>query len=260
MVPSPDAPPVDAFSLATDAFLLDVDGTILDIAAAPEAVHVPESLRDTLIRLQAETNGATALVSGRKLDALDSLFAPHRMTAVGCHGAEWRVRAGEPVVIRTLPLSTESKQDFLSAAVGLPPIRIEDKDFTLAFHYRSAPELGPELKARLRQALVPYASELRLLQGKLVFEIKPWNFDKGEAVRELMRGAPFSGRRPVFLGDDTTDEDAFSVVRELGGIGISVGRPMTHADYMLPDPEAARELLAAIVARRSDSAPSSKIS
>jgi trehalose 6-phosphate phosphatase len=245
---SSNAPPIHAFPLDTDAFLLDVDGTIIDIAPTPDAVRVPESLKRTLARLQSKTRGAIALVSGRKLATLDSLFVPLAFAAVGCHGAEWRIKPGEPVAFRARPLSPDVKQAFLSAIADRTQIRIEDKRYTLAFHYRSAPELGPEIKARLNRALTPYASELRLLQGKLVLEVKPRGFDKGEVIRALMQHQPFAGRRPVFLGDDTTDQDAFTAVRELGGTGISVGRQMVDAEYMLPDPQTARDWLAAAAA------------
>ena len=243
----PNAPPPNAFSLGTDAFLLDVDGTIIDIAPTPDAVHVPESLKQTLSRLQKGTDGAIALVSGRKLETLDSMFAPLALAAVGCHGAEWRLGPDHPIEFRARPLPQETKQVLLSAVRGMSQIRIEDKGYTLAFHYRGAPELGAELEKRLGHAIVPYAPELRLLHGKLVLEVKSHDFDKGEAIRALMRNKPFKDRRPIFLGDDTTDRDAFAAVCEMGGIGISVGRPMTDAVFMLPDPQATRDLLAAIV-------------
>ncbi len=245
---SPIAPPADAFQLGTDAFLLDVDGTIIDIAPTPDTVQVPETLKLTLACLKEKTGGATALVSGRELVALDRLFAPLALSAVGCHGAEWRVQPDRPIEFRSRPLAQEIKQSFLSAVAGMPRIRIEDKCYTLAFHYRGAPELGSEIEERLERAIVSYASELRLLPGKLVVEVKPRNFDKGEVIRALMRRAPFERRRPVFLGDDTTDQDAFTAVRELDGIGISVGQPMADAEYMLPDPQNARNWLAAVVA------------
>ena len=243
---SPPPPGIDAFSLCSDALLLDVDGTILDIAATPEAVCVPQSLKHTLSRLQAETGGATALVSGRTILALDLLFAPLALAAVGCHGAEWRIEPGRPAEFRAEPLPLQAKQDLLSAIPTAPQIRIEDKRYTLAIHYHAAPELGPLIEAQLVRALEPYTADLRLLHGKLVFEVKPRGFDKGEVTRALMLRPPFAGRRPVFLGDDTTDQDAFAAVRELGGAGISVGRPMVDAEYMLPDPQAARDWLRAI--------------
>jgi trehalose 6-phosphate phosphatase len=210
-------------------------------------VHVPPSLKQTLAHLREQTAGATALVSGRELAVLDRLFAPLTLAAIGCHGAEWRPHPHDAIEMRSPPLSDEIRQALLAIVAHEPQIRVEDKRCTLAFHYRAAPERGPELKERLTRCLEPFASGLRLLHGKLVLEVKPSGFDKGEAIRLLMREAPFAGRRPVFLGDDATDEDAFAAARQMGGIGISVGRSMADAQSMLPDPAAARAWLAALV-------------
>jgi trehalose 6-phosphate phosphatase len=228
-----------------DAFLLDVDGTILDIAETPEDVIVPESLKSSLARLQEKTDGAIALVSGRRIADLDGLFAPLGLAAIGCHGAEWRTVPGAQVTLRAPPLSTRVSNALRAAVANMSGLRIEEKFYALAFHYRRAPELGPELEARLHSAAQPY-SGLRLLRGKMVVEVKSGRFDKGEAVESLMRLQPFAGRRPVFLGDDTTDEDAFAEVHALGGLGISVGREMPDAELMLPTPEAARQWLAGV--------------
>jgi trehalose 6-phosphate phosphatase len=233
------------FSLARDAFLLDVDGTILDIAPTPEAVRLPASLRETLARLQRDA--AVALVSGRAVAALDTLFAPLVLPAIGAHGAEWRPQMEGPVESRRPTLAEEVKRAFRESIADLPRVRIEDKAYTIAFHYRSAPERKNDLENRLKRIVASFP-ELKLLHGKSVIELKARDFDKGEAILDLMRTPAFADRRPVFLGDDTTDEDAFAAVRELGGVGISVGRPMPDTELMLPNPRAARLWLAALVA------------
>ena len=235
------------FSLAGDAFLLDVDGTILDIAPSPEEVRVPSSLKRTLALLIAESGGAVALVSGRGIDVLDRLFAPLVLVAIGCHGAEWRTEPDGPVAARAQPLSDDFKRGLLSLVADEPRIRIEDKHYTLAFHYRRAPDREAALQERLRRYIAPYSTELLLLRGKSVLEVKARSFDKGEAIEALMQRPPFAGRRPVFFGDDTTDEDAFAAVRELRGVGISVGRNMPDADLMVPTPRAVRLWLARLV-------------
>ena len=234
------------FSLSRDAFLLDVDGTILDIAPTPEAVRVPPSLRATLMLLQRETGGAVALVSGREIAVLDRLFAPLVLAAIGSHGAEWRPDPEGPAEGRRARLDERIKLAAMELVGDLPRVRIEDKGYTVAFHYRSAPELKAVLEGRLRSLTAQFA-ELRLLQGKCVVELKANDFDKGEAIRELMLTPNFVHRRPVFLGDDTTDEDAFAAARDLGGIGISVGRPMPDTELMLLNPRAARLWLARLV-------------
>ena len=244
----PVGPRRHGFSLSRDAFLLDVDGTILDIAPTPEAVRVPPSLRETLLLLQRETGGAMALVSGREIAALDRLFAPLILAAIGSHGAEWRPDPDRPAEGRRARLDERIKRASMELVRDLPRVRIEDKGYTIAFHYRNAPECKTILEERLRR-LATASPELRLLHGKCVVELKASDFDKGEAIQALMRTANFAHRRPIFLGDDRTDEDAFAAARDLGGIGISVGRPMPDTELMLSNPRAARLWLARLVGK-----------
>jgi trehalose 6-phosphate phosphatase len=239
----PRAPNAETVLPDGDALLLDVDGTIVDVASTPDTVAVPEPLKHSLSRLQEKTGGAIALVSGRRIADLDNLFAPLILAAIGCHGAEWRTTPGHAVAMRAAPLSARLGNALRAAVADLPGLRIEEKFYAVAFHYRQSPGIGPELEARLARTAAAFP-ELRLLHGKMVLEVKSGHFDKGEAVGALMQLKPFAGRRPIFLGDDTTDEDAFAEVRALGGLGISVGRQMPHAERMLPGPEAARQWLA----------------
>src|ERR1700719_2940640 len=93
------------------AILLDIDGTLLDLAATPREVWVPPGLADTLNRLIERTSGALALVSGRSLDDIDLIFAPALFPAVGGHGAEMRLTGdGEAVVSRAPQMDRELKR------------------------------------------------------------------------------------------------------------------------------------------------------
>lgn len=237
-------PQISEVSVARDAFLLDIDGTLLDIAATPESVRVPAPLKATLAILQQATDGALALVSGRPLSAIDQLFAPLSLAAIGCHGAEWRKAADATTEFRAQPLAVAVRTALLRAVSDIPGILVEDKGYTLAFHYRRVPEQKNMLGTRLAEVIKPFDSELCLLQGKSVFEVKPCVFDKGEAVAALMNVPPFAGRRPVFAGDDHTDEYALAVVHRMGGLGISVGRKLPQAERMLSAPYAVRSWLA----------------
>jgi trehalose 6-phosphate phosphatase len=238
------APPqLSEFSFARDALLLDIDGTLLDIAPTPESVRVPAALKVTLTILQQSAQGALALVSGRPLSTIDRLFAPLSLAAIGCHGAEWRKRAGDDPECRAEPLTTEVRGALLAAVSDLPEIKIEDKGYTLAFHYRGSPDRKRLLEKRLAAQVGSQNSDLCLLHGKAVFEVKPRSFDKGEAIAALINVPPFAGRRPVFAGDDHTDEYALAVVANMGGVGISVGRKLPGAQRMLPAPYAVRSWL-----------------
>lgn len=231
---------------ARDAILLDVDGTILDIAAAPQDVHVPAPLRRSLARLIASTNGATALVSGRTLATLDSLFAPLRIAAIGCHGAEIRRSPHGANQTRVSPLPATLRLALSDIHDLEPRIRIEDKTFALAFHFRGARDREEDLLALLRRRITPFAGEYALLHGKSVFEVRPRTCNKGEALRALMQSSPFTGRRPVFFGDDKTDEDAFAVLPEFAGLGVTVGRRAQNAAFMVHTPHDVRRWLAAL--------------
>lgn len=208
------------------AILLDVDGTILDLAPTPREVFVSHELRDTLGRLWKHTGGAVAFVSGRPVTELDLIFSPLQLPSIGGHGAELRTVPGAiPEAPRLPPLDARIKREFAKIAEAGPGIILEDKGYSLALHYR----LAPEKERVVREAATKIAASLpaaliELLPGKLVLEIKQTGFTKATAVRELMTYQPFSGRRPIFIGDDVTDLGVFEVLPVFDGISISVGR------------------------------------
>jgi trehalose 6-phosphate phosphatase len=207
------------------AFLLDVDGTILDLAATPREVFVPAELRQTLARLRDRSNGAIAFVSGRLIEELDLIFAPLTLPAVGGHGAEFRLTADGDIVDQVLKLPTKVKQRFAIIAEEGPGIIVEDKGVSIALHYRLAPEKENYVRRAALNVIEDLALDnLELLPGKFVVEIKQRGFNKATAVRALMRHPPFKGRKPVFIGDDLTDEPVFPVIPDFGGRGFSVGR------------------------------------
>jgi trehalose 6-phosphate phosphatase len=246
-------------SLASDlrecAILLDIDGTILDIAPAPQEVWVPPALRHTLGRLQELTGGAVALVSGRPLDDIDLIFAPLQLAAIGGHGAEMRPVPGTPPQTRVGSLSTELKRKLATITELGPGILIEDKGYSLALHYRLAPEHGPALRAAVARicARLP-AGSVEILPGKLVVEVKPTGVSKALAVSELMTYPPFADRHPIFIGDDTTDEPVFGVIPGFAGLGFSVGRIVPGVNGHFDKPEDVRSWLARIVADHGDRA------
>lgn len=206
------------------ALFLDVDGTLLEIAATPDAVRVPAALRNTLELASQRERGALALISGRTLASLDELFAPTAFPAAGQHGLERRNFAGEiwraAVNQDALEVARTRLQELQTLHRGL---LLEDKHRALALHYRHAPNLARMLYdevSLLQQQLAPH---LQLKPGKCVLELLPSGYSKRTAIEAFMREAPFSGRIPVFVGDDVTDEDGFAAVNDLGGYSIRVG-------------------------------------
>lgn len=219
----PSPPPLT--DLKRHAILLDIDGTLLDLAATPRAVFVSPSLRQTLSHLREQTGGAVALVSGRPLEELDLLFAPLQLSAIGGHGAEMRLDSHAAVAFPKLPaLDTGTKRRFATIAELGPGLLLEDKGYSLAVHYRLAPDLGILVRAKAAELLASHHGEpIEILHGKAVLEIKRIGVTKATAVRELMKHPPFKDRRPIFIGDDLTDWPVFSIMPEFGGMAVSVG-------------------------------------
>jgi trehalose 6-phosphate phosphatase len=246
---SPDTVPVPRSlvpHLSESAILLDIDGTLLDLAPTPREVWVPPGLSKTLNRLLMRTSGALALVSGRSLNDIDLIFAPEQFPAVGGHGAEMRLSTdSEAVATHAPPMDKELKRRLAAIAKLSPGILLEDKGYSLALHYRLAPHAEKAIyeAVALIRADLPNAP-IEVLPGKCVCEIKHSGFNKATGVRELMTHEPFKGRRPIFIGDDVTDEAVFGIMPDLGGLAFSVGRRALGVAGHFDEPRDVREWLA----------------
>ncbi len=228
------------------AILLDIDGTLLELMPTPREVWVPPGLSRTLNRLVAQTSGALALVSGRSLNDIDLIFAPDQFPAVGGHGAEMRLASdSEAVASHAPPMDKELKRRLAAIAKLSPGILLEDKGYSLALHYRLAPHAEKAIYAAvsLIRADLPNAP-IEVLPGKLVCEIKHSGFTKATGVRELMTHEPFRGRRPLFIGDDVTDETVFAIMPDMNGLAFSVGRRARGVDGHFDAPSDVRAFLA----------------
>ena len=235
------------------AILLDIDGTILDLAPSPQQVWVPTGLRQTLARLDELTGGALALVSGRSLGDIDLIFSPLELAAIGGHGAELRPVAGAEATRCAPQLGSALKRRLAAVSEFGPGILAEDKGYSLALHYRLAPEKADAVRAAVEQICADSPpGTVEILPGKLVVEVKPAGVNKATAVSELMRCGPFAGRRPIFIGDDITDEPVFGVIAQLGGLGFSVGYLAPGANGHFDKPESVRTWLARIAHHGQD--------
>jgi trehalose 6-phosphate phosphatase len=230
------------------ALFLDVDGCLIDFADAPDAVVVPESLVAALAAWQQRLDGALALVSGRSVATLDTLFNGwNAFPAAGLHGLEHRgadgVLCGPPAPPAALAdIAAEAQR----VAVKHPGALVEAKGPNLALHWRGAPEAGQALRALATSAL-PRLPGYRLQPGDHVVELRPGGeSDKGSAIAAFLDEPPFRGRVPVFFGDDLTDERGFATVNARGGISVLVGhRADSAARHALRDPGEVRTWLAA---------------
>jgi trehalose 6-phosphate phosphatase len=241
----------DNLPLSGIALFLDVDGTLLEIAASPREVSVCDDLRQRLRALSLAAGGAVALVSGRALADLDSLFAPLTLPSAGLHGFEHRGVSGDH---RRRPLPSAAALATARDAMSQLARRhtglfVEDKQFALALHYRGAAQLENTVVTAMRDIAALVADELELQRGKMVVELRPVGATKAQAVAAFLEEAPFAGRLPVFIGDDLTDEPAFELVNRLGGLSVVVNaaRP-SAARASLPDVTSVHEWLAELQA------------
>jgi len=249
---TPDAVPVPHLlvpHLSRTAILLDIDGTLLDLMPTPREVWVPPGLSKALNGLLEKTSGAMALVSGRSLNDIDLIFAPDQFPAVGGHGAEMRLSSDSgAVATHAPPLDMELKRRLATIAKLSPGILLEDKGYSLALHYRLAPRAEKAIyeAVSLIRADLPNAT-IEVLPGKCVCEIKHSGFTKASGVRELMTREPFRGRRPLFIGDDVTDETVFAIMPDFDGLAFSVGRRAQGVDGHFDAPSDVREFLARLL-------------
>lgn len=244
-LPQPPAPGTDSGW----ALFLDIDGTLLDFAQEPDDVSVSAQLQHDLHRIHDRLQGAVALLSGRPLAQLDSLFAWHMRAAAGLHGDELRTSDAREFSTGDNSVLVRVRKQATSLAAGASGIRLEDKQRALALHYRGVP--GAQATAeRIAATLLQQAgNDYTLQRGNDVIELKRAGVDKGRALDALMSQPPFLGRTPWMLGDDLSDEHAFRAVNAGGGVSVVVGpRRPTEARFELADPVAARAWLHALEA------------
>jgi len=252
--PSPRAfapPPLSADS----ALFLDIDGTLVAVVDDPRLARVDADLVAALPRLRARLDGAVALVTGRAIADADRIFPGLSLPLAGQHGCERRdALATVHTPVQRSETILRLRERLATAVAACPGVRLEDKGLTLAMHYRSAPAFATEIARAAALALDEidrdriYVAE----RGNMRLELRPRACDKGCAIAEFMQEPPFAGRRPVFIGDDDTDEAGFAVVDALSGWSIKVGREASRAQYRLADISAVHAWLLALIASPAD--------
>lgn len=231
--------------------LLDFDGTLCAFEADPGAVTLPDSRRDALVKLQSRAT--IGIVSGRRLADVRDRVALDRIIVAGLHGLEIE-GLGERYVHPDLEKSREAvaavREALRAAAGGIPGAFVEDKEASVALHFREADAAGQRSALEAFAAAAdPYLStaRLRLLRGSYVLELLPnidWN--KGHAVAWILERLA-RDRAPLFtvyIGDDVTDQDAFTVV-ERDGMAIAASDRVT-ANVHLDGPVGVERFLHAL--------------
>jgi trehalose 6-phosphate phosphatase len=226
------------------AWFLDLDGTLIGFASSPAGVRIDRLLRELIEDLHSSAGRAVALITGRSIADVDSLFPDARLAVAGLHGIERRNASGRRRRHRFPTHRLDPvRRAFDAAAARHSRLLVEDKGASIALHYRRAPRLGGYVHRLARGMVAQLGTAYCQQAGKRVVEIRPAGRDKGIAIREFMREPPFRGRTPVFLGDDATDEYGFALVNRLGGYSVKVGPGRTVASWRLRDVRAVRAWL-----------------
>jgi len=232
----------------TWCLFLDVDGTLIELTDSPLDTFVDAALKALLGEVAERLGGALALVSGRTIEYLDALFSPLRLPAAGLHGVERRKASGVMHGASFVDSQLDRARIALKALVEAHPgALLEDKGRSVAVHFRMAPEAEAAMLEGVRYAALPLGSNYHIQGGNMMLEIKPRGFDKASAIKAFMHEPPFSGRRPVFVGDDLTDQSGLKTVEDQGGISIAVGCRV-QGQYRLANAAAVRAWLQGIAA------------
>jgi trehalose 6-phosphate phosphatase len=203
------------------ALFLDFDGTLVELADTPDTIRVSPGLKPMLERLRHRLDGRLALVSGRSLADLERHLPLHGVAFSGSHGLELRLADGT-----RLPLSVPIGLDDVRAkvehfAAPIPGLIVEGKPAGIALHYRRAPDQAERAGAFM--TALARERGFSVQRGDMVVELRPTGATKGDALKAFMSEPEFAGARPLFVGDDLTDEHAFAAAAALGGAGILVG-------------------------------------
>ncbi len=220
-------------SLKDKSVFLDFDGTLVDIAPAPDAILVPGELRGRLAALQQATDGAVAIVSGREVADIETWLPDFTGPVAGGHGSHLRTADGS---MECVDIDTSRLGAIQNAIAGFadasPGLIAEMKTAGCVLHYRQNPDLGRDAGNFVADLIASYP-EFAAEQAKMAIEIKATGVSKANAVETLMAAPPFAGRTPLFAGDDVSDEAAFEWVNERGGISIRIGDGPSAAQWRI---------------------------
>lgn len=213
--------------LENAALFLDFDGTLVELADTPDAISVSPALAPLLKRLAERLGGRLALVTGRSIDGLEQHLRCAGLAVSGSHGLELRRADGRGLPMAVIHDLEPARRRLRALAGEAPGLLLEEKPYGVALHFRQAPQEADRVAGVMAE--LAETSGLALQEGKMVIELRPPGADKGDALRAFMAEPEFAGARPVFVGDDMTDEHAFRAAAELGGAGILVGPPRDTA-------------------------------
>lgn len=241
----PRLPPPPPDLLDDAALFLDFDGTLVELAETPDSIRVSPQLGPLLERLRRRLDNRLAIVSGRSLADLERHVPLSGIAFSGSHGLELRLADGT-VLPLSVPIGLDDVHDRVRRfAGGIEGLLVEEKPAGIALHYRLAPGMAQAAEAFMTELAEERGWTVQC--GNMVVELRPSGATKGDALRAFMTEPKFTAARPVFVGDDLTDEHGFEAAAELGGAGILVGPSRdSAARYRLDSVKAVAEWLGGI--------------
>jgi trehalose 6-phosphate phosphatase len=237
-----------ALRAAPDILLfLDFDGTLAPIVEDPSLASMPQSTRQALARLASDPRFSLAIISGRALSDLRLRVGLENLTYAGNHGLEISgpgVEFIEPGAAERLKALGELSRHLRARLHDIRGVEVENKVLSASVHFRRAPVASlPEIRQAVDDAVVFEDNPFQITEGRKVLEIRPRvGWDKGRAVHWIRQASGNQAALPLYIGDDSTDEDAFLALPQ--GITISVGKArVTSAQYFLERQELVPEFL-----------------
>lgn len=223
----------------------DYDGTLVSFTADPDNTSTPSETLELLRRLRDHPKLQLAIISGRSLTDLRRLVPLEGVTLAGLHGVEIVFETGSKFVWEEVQGCSDQISDLVrrlgTEFADSPGIIVEDKDYAVGLHYRQFRGDPETVKDRFYQVLDSFSlQKFQVLQGAQLLEVRPEGWDKGKTV-ELLRDR-YDHYSPIsYIGDDTTDEDAFRVLQTAKlhyPILVSqASEPDTSADFQLENHE-----------------------
>jgi len=222
------------------ALFLGLYGTLIERTATPGNTVAGQRIVRLLQTLKIQLDGAIGIVSGHSIKSIDATLTPFTCAAAGLYGAEHRPT--EDYIVRRIPrgfVKLGKTKAFLNQqAERMPGVTFEDRDLVLALHFGDAPEQKKMVANTLKIAADRLGQSYQIIHSRKAYELKPVSANKGESIDSYMSQWPFLTKRPIFIGNDLSDEIGFQVVNKLEGISVRVGdvpKEKTHAQYTLPN-------------------------
>ena len=245
---------------------LDFDGTLTPIMDTPKKAVLSCRAKDLLRKLAVLFGASLVVISGRSLKDIKSRIGIKKIVYVGNHGLEIEgpgLRAVFPVSKPVREMMRKIRAGLTRRLRDIRGVLVEDKGLTLSIHYRLVKMRDVHrVRDRVKEQTENYVvrKKLQLAAGKKVIEIKPYDSrDKGKFVTEYLRKRkrlfPKEKIQPVYIGDDTTDEDAFNALRKNGlGIVVTSKKKKSFARYYVKDVNEVNRFLGFLVKLKQDSA------